>query len=67
MKIKRIKKKYPTSYLERLRKKTHNSVNGLGIFLLLFLIIGIVVWFIILYRSISCNKKFPRREILFLF
>ena len=52
MKIKRIKKKYPTSYLEQLRKKTHNSVNGLGIFLFLFLIIGIVVWFIILYHSI---------------
>ena len=49
IKIKVIKKKYPTSYLEYLRKNTHNSISGLGIFLFIFLIVGILVCFWALY------------------
>lgn len=51
LKIKYIKKKYPTSYLTHLRKNFHNSISGLGIFLLLFLIVFIVICFYILYTA----------------
>lgn len=49
LKIKYIKKKYPSSYLMHLRKENRNSVSGPSIFLLLFVIIGILICFYILY------------------
>ena len=51
IKIKVIKKKYPTSYLEYLRKNTHNSISGLGILLILLFIITLIVCFYILYSA----------------
>lgn len=52
LKIKYIKKKYPSSYLTQLRKENRNSVSGPGIILLLFVIIGIIICFYILYSAI---------------
>ncbi len=52
LKIKYIKKKYPTSYLTHLRKKIHNSISGLGIFLFIFLVVGIFICFYILYSAV---------------
>lgn len=52
LKIKYLKKKYPSSYLTHLRKENRNSVSGPGIILLLFVIIGIIIWFYILYSAI---------------
>lgn len=51
LKIKYLKKRYPASYLTHLREKMHNSISGLGIFLFLFLIIGIFICFYILYYA----------------
>lgn len=51
LKIKYIKKKYPSSYLTQLRKENRNSVSGPGIILLLFVIIGIIICFYILYSA----------------
>ena len=49
LKIKVIKKMYPSSYLEELRKHMHNSISGPGIFLFIFLIVGILICFWVLY------------------
>lgn len=49
LEIKYIKKKYSTSYLPHLREKMHNSISGLGIFLCLFVVVGILICFYILY------------------
>lgn len=51
IKIKALKKKYPTSYLEYLRKNTHNSISGLGILLILLFFITLIVCFYILYSA----------------
>lgn len=49
IKLKFIKRKNPTTYLEKLRKSNHNTFSGLGVFIFFFCLIILLIWFLILY------------------